>query len=167
MSVRSISLALLALAVASTACQPPAQEAGPLSEEDVAAIRAAADVWVQAFRDNDDATLVALYSDDAAIMPPNEPPVDGRAAIRAYHEADLLTVTEYSESIIEIDGRDGLAYIRGTSSMVGISEDGEPVTESGKFLVIFRKQPDGSWLVTHEIWNSDLPLPEEGTETGT
>jgi hypothetical protein len=32
MSVRSISLALLALALASTACQPPAQEAAGLSE---------------------------------------------------------------------------------------------------------------------------------------
>jgi ketosteroid isomerase-like protein len=162
--VRSISLALLAIALATTACQPPAQEAGPLSEEDVAAVRAADDLWVQAFRDNDDATLVALYSDEAVIMPPNEPAVEGRAAIQAYHEADLVTVMEYSESIVEIDGRDGLAYIRGTSSMVGRAKDGEPVIESDKFLVIFRKQADGSWLITHEIWNSDLPLPEQSAE---
>jgi uncharacterized protein (TIGR02246 family) len=160
-------LGALAFAIASTACQPPAQEAAPLSEEDVAAIRAADEAWIQAFRDNDDAALVALYSDDAVIMPPNEPAVEGRAAVRAYHEADLVTVTEYSESIIEIDGRDGLAYIRGTSSMVGRAEDGEPVIESDKFLVIFRKQADGSWLITHEIWNSDQPLPEESTESET
>jgi uncharacterized protein (TIGR02246 family) len=167
MKARTILLALLALAVATMACQPPAQEAAGLSEEDVAAIRAADDAWIQAFRDNDDAALVALYSEDAVIMPPNEPAVESRAAVRAYHEADLVTVTEYSESILEIDGRDGLAYIRGTSSMVGIGEDGEPVTESSKFLVILRKQADGSWLITHEIWNSDLPVPEGGAETGT
>ena len=48
--------------------------------------------------------------------------------------------------------------------MVGIGGDGEAVTESDKFLVILRKQADGSWLFTHEIWNSDQPLPGEGSE---
>ncbi|KPK82020.1 MAG: hypothetical protein AMS25_03810 [Gemmatimonas sp. SM23_52] len=165
MSTRSVLLAALALALASAACQPPVQEAGPLSEEDVAAIRAANDAWIQAFGDNDDAALVALYSDDAVIMPPNESVIEGQAAIQTYYEADAVTVTEYSESILEIDGRDGLAYIRGTSSMAGIDEAGQPVTESGKYLVILRKQADGSWLITHEIWNSDQPLPEEGSGT--
>ena len=163
MNARTPLLAALALALASAACQPPAQEAGPLSDEDVAVIRTANDAWIQAYRDNDVAALAALYSDDAAIMPPNGSVIEGRAAILAYHEA--VTVTEYTESILEIDGRDGIAYIRGTSSMVGMGEDGEPVTESDKFLVILRRQADGSWLFSHEIWNSDLPLPEEGSET--
>ena len=163
MNARTPLLAALALALASAACQPPAQEAGPLSEEDVAAIRAANDEWIQAYRDNDVAALVALYSDDAVIMPPNGSVIEGRAAILAYHEA--VTVTEYSESTLEIDGRDGIAYIRGTSSMVGIGGDGEAVTASDKFLAILRRQADGSWLFTHEIWNSDLPLPEEGSGT--
>ncbi len=129
----------------------------------MAAIRAANDAWIQAFRDNDDAALVALYSDDAVIMPPNESVIEGRAAILAYHEA--VTVTEHSESILEIDGRDGIAYIRGTSSTVRMGEDGEPVTVSDKYLVILRRQADGSWLFTHEIWNSPLPLAEEGSGT--
>jgi uncharacterized protein (TIGR02246 family) len=163
MSVRTISLALLALALVSTACQPPAQETAGLSDEDVAAIRDANEGWIQAFRANDNAALAALYSNSAVIMPPNESVIEGRAAILAYHGA--VTVTEYSESIVEIDGRDGLAYIRGTSSMVGRTEDGEPVTESSRYLVILRKQADGSWLFTHEIWNSDQPLTEEGANT--
>jgi hypothetical protein len=48
MSTRSVLLAALALAVASTACQPPAQQAGPLSEEDVAAITSASQAWAEA-----------------------------------------------------------------------------------------------------------------------
>ena len=143
----------------------PSQEAGPLSDEDVAAIRAANDAWIQAFRDNDDAALVALYSDDAVIMPPNESVIEGHAAIQAYYDADAVTVTEHSESILEIDGRDGIAYIRGTSSTVRMGEDGEPVTVSDKYLVILRRQADGSWLFTHEIWNSPLPLAEEDPGT--
>jgi hypothetical protein len=34
-----------------------------------------------------------------------------------------------------------------------------PIEEQGKFLQIYRKQSDGSWKMTREIYNSDLPLP--------
>jgi hypothetical protein len=34
-----------------------------------------------------------------------------------------------------------------------------PFDEQGKFLQIYRKQSDGSWKMTREIYNSDLPLP--------
>ena len=34
-----------------------------------------------------------------------------------------------------------------------------PFDEQGKFLQIYRKQGDGSWKMTREIYNSDLPLP--------
>ena len=158
MRTRSVMLGALALCVVTTACQPPAQEAGWLSEEDLAAIRAADEAWIQAFRANDDAALAALYSEDAVIMPPNGPAVEGRAAIQAYYEG--VNATEFTESIIEIDGCHGVAYIRGTSSTVSIGEDGEQVTESDKWLGILRRQADGSWLFTIEIWNSVLPRPE-------
>ena len=34
-----------------------------------------------------------------------------------------------------------------------------PIDEQGKFLQVYRKQGDGSWKMTREIYNSDLPLP--------
>jgi hypothetical protein len=36
----------------------------------------------------------------------------------------------------------------------------EPMTDSGKYMAIARRQEDGAWLWTAVIWNSDLPLPE-------
>ncbi len=38
----------------------------------------------------------------------------------------------------------------------------EPITDVGKFLAILRKQPDGSWLVSHAIYNADAPPPPMG-----
>jgi ketosteroid isomerase-like protein len=36
----------------------------------------------------------------------------------------------------------------------------QPITDSGKYLVLLSKQADGSWLISAVIWNSDMPLPE-------
>ena len=37
--------------------------------------------------------------------------------------------------------------------------DEQPIQDHGKFIEIRRKQPDGSWLISRDIFNSDLPLP--------
>jgi hypothetical protein len=36
---------------------------------------------------------------------------------------------------------------------------GQPVTDRGKYVSIWRKQADGWWKVVQDIFNSDLPLP--------
>ena len=167
MSTRSVLLAVLALAVASTACQPPAQEAGPLSEEDVAAIRAVPEAFAQAVLAGDWGTVAAGYAEDAVLMPPNGPAVEGRAAIRAWWEASSTpNMTQFTLPPTEIDGHGDLAYVRGTYAMTIVPEGApEPFQGSGKYVVILQKQSDGSWLVVVDIWNSDQPLPEEGSGT--
>ncbi len=160
MSARSILLAAFALVVTSTACQPPAQEAGPLSEEDVAAIRDFNDLVVEAVLANDASALTAVYTEDGVRMAPNEPAQQGRAAIQAAHEASRANVTKLSITPSEIDGLDGLAYVRGTYSAT-VAGEGMPQVV-GKYVWILRQQPDGSWLTAVGIWNHDQPLPEEG-----
>ena len=165
MSARNVVLAALALALVSTARQLPAQEAGPLSEEDVAAIRASAESFVEAVRAGDWAGMAALYTEDAVVMAPNEPAVQGRAAIEAWGGA-FPPNTDFSIEIVEIDGRGDLAYVRGTTSSTWMPEGAsEPIQETDKYVEIRRRQPDGTWLIAVDIFNSDLPLPEEGSGT--
>lgn len=161
MKVRTIVLAAVALAAASMACQPPAQEAGPLSEEDLAAIRAVPQSYTEAVLASDWTAVAAHYTEDAVLMAPNEPAIEGRAAIQASYEAMPVTVTEYTNTMVEIEGRGDLAYARGVISAVGTIEGmPEPVSDTIKYLTVLRKQPDGSWLVIRTCWSSDLPLPE-------
>jgi uncharacterized protein (TIGR02246 family) len=160
-SARTTLFAVLVLALASMACQPPAQEAGPLSEEDVAAIRAVPQSYTEAMLANDYAAVAALWAEDAVLMAPNEPLIEGRAAIQASYEAMPVTVTEYSNTMVEIEGRGDLAYARGVIAAAGTVEGmPEPVSDTIKYLAILRKQPDASWLLSRVCWNSDLPLPE-------
>ncbi|UCC48824.1 MAG: SgcJ/EcaC family oxidoreductase [Gemmatimonadota bacterium] len=164
MRARTIAFAVAALALASVACQPPAQEAAPLSEEDVAAIRAVPQSYTEATLANDYAALAAHWAEDAVNMVPNQSLIEGRAAIQARYEAVLGMVTEYSNTMVEIEGHGDVAYARGVSS-IAFTPKGmpEPVRDAIKYLAVLRKQPDGSWLFTHMCWNSDLPLPEQGS----
>lgn len=169
MSTRSIMLAALALALASTACQPPAQEAGPLSEEDVAAIRNMMEQeWTRSVLAGDVDAWAGLWVEDGVLMEPNAPAIVGREAIRGYL-ADFLaafSITDFSVVVDDVDGRGDLAYVRGTDT-VTYTAPGMPeaIGFDGKYLIILRRQPDGAWLAAVEIYNANLPLPEEGSGT--
>ena len=160
MKSRSLLPAVAALALTLTGCQVPPPEAGPLPDEDVAAIRASSDAWVQHVESGNWAALAALYTENAAFMPPNEAIAQGRIAIQAWMEA-FPRITEFSLTLDEIDGRGDLAFVRGTYSVTIHPEDApEPIRDTGKYVEIRRKQPDSSWLLAVDIFNSDLPLPE-------
>ncbi len=163
MSARSMLLAVLVLVVASTACQPAAQEeaSGALSDADIAAIRNTIDSFVQANLASDWAAAAALFNEDAVRMPAHEPMIVGRAAILASMEAEPVTFTQWSNEPLEIDGRGDLAYARGTYSL---TVAGMPQAV-GKYVWILRQQPDGSWLTAVGIWNLDLPLPQQSSGT--
>ena len=163
MRVRSFLAAALAVVLVTAACAGPAPEAGPLSEEDVAAIREFAGPAVtEILLAEDWASFAAGFTEDAVRMPPNEPLHQGRAAIEAWASANwgLLTPIAYTQEALEIDGRGELAYAWGSYSWTGeVPGVPEPITDVGKFLVILRKQADGTWLVSHAIFNADAPPP--------
>jgi len=160
--MKKYTLGMLALAVVSTACQPPAQEAAGLSEEDVVTLKADTQQFVESALGRDWDRLGKLYAEDAVLMLPNQPALVGREAIlQAWTKTPVsgLTVTP-----LEIDGSGDLAFIRGAYSMeLTIEGLPEPVSDKGKYVVILRRQPDGSWPAVIDMLNSDLPLPEVGS----
>jgi len=135
------------------------QETGPLSNEDVAAIRHLIDSYEEAVLAGDYDAAAALWAEDVIRMPPNAPMIEGRAAMLDEFEARTYVVKAFKQAFEEIDGRGGLAYARGPYSITTtIPGHQEPVSDSGKSLAILRKQEDGSWVITIACWNSDLPL---------
>jgi ketosteroid isomerase-like protein len=149
--------ALVGLALTVTACQ-----GGPamLSDADAAAIRAGSDTFAENVVSGNRAAVAALYTEDATLMPPNEAAIQGRANIQAWMEA-FPPVTQMDLTIEEMEGRGDMAFVRGTFTMT-LAPEGvpEPIQERGKYLEIRKKQADGSWLMTADIFNSDLPLPQ-------
>ncbi len=124
-----------------------------LSEDDAAAIRQGSSDFVMHAVAGDWDALAALYTEDAVVMPPNQELVIGRSAIRNLFS--VLTVSDFQLEPIEIDGCGDLAFARGSYSWTLRVGDGEPARDHGKWLTIWRKQPDGTWLLSQDIWNSD------------
>ena len=166
MFTRNALLASVAFALATTACQPSAQEAVGLSEADVAAIKSIGPAVDRAVLAGDWGAVVAVMTEDGSWMPPNSPAIQGRAALKAWVEAFDLTMTEHKLELFEVGGHGDVAYARGTYAetftLGGVTE---PIADVGKNLAVLRRQPDGTWLIAVWIWNSDLPLAEDGSET--
>jgi ketosteroid isomerase-like protein len=136
----------------STGCQRPAG----LSKADLAAVHQAQENDVNLTNAQDWKGDLALYAEDAVLMPPNQGAIQGKAPIQAWMEA-YPPISNLQEESLEIEGQGNLAYDRGTYSMTVTHVGAAPVQDHGKYLTIWRKQADGAWKVARAIYNSDLP----------
>jgi len=152
-------LIVLALATCAWLVSLPfeAQTGKGLSQADVRKINEINQTAMKAALAKDFETWAALFLDDAVVNPPNEPAVKGRAAIRAWLEK-LPPITEFKLNIVQVEGREDLAYVLGTYTMT-IAPPGAPgpVMDSGKFVTVVRRQADGQWLCAVDMFSSDLP----------
>jgi ketosteroid isomerase-like protein len=148
--------ALAAITVAA-GCQP---QPAALSSADIAAIRASEEAFTQNGRTRKDSANAALYSENAVLMPPHEPALTGRPAIRRWLAA-FPPMSDFGLTVVEIDGRGDLAYVRGTYALTIAASGKTPaLPDHGKYVEVRRKQADGSWLIVLDIFNSDLPAPK-------
>lgn len=160
-------LALLSLSVAFAMCAPASEEepeAEATVEADLEAIGGLREVYAAAVNAGDVDRLTDSFTEDAVVMPPNEPVVTGYEAIESWFEANFEQfTTELRVSSDEVEVVDGWAFDRGTYTLTLTPKaEGEPTEDNGKYIDILQKQPDGSWKYARSIWNSDRPFP--GTE---
>ncbi len=106
-----------------------------------------------------DAYARLYYADDARVLPPNHATVTGREAIAALLRSSG-PIQEYKLTILEIEGRNDLAYVHGAyQTTVTPPDAAAPVGDQGKYVEIWKKQRDGSWKVVLDVFNSDLAAP--------
>jgi uncharacterized protein (TIGR02246 family) len=146
------------LAIVGLALSASQRESGPLTDADRKGIQSVTDNFVRAVLAGDSVSAASAYTDDGMVLPPNGTAVQGRAAIRHFL-AGFPKVTTFNPKLVEIDGQGHLAYTRGTYELTVMRPGGKaPVKDTGKFIEIRRKEPNGSWLILRDFWNSDLAL---------
>jgi uncharacterized protein (TIGR02246 family) len=105
----------------------------------------------------DVAAKMRLYTAEAVLMPPEGPVVSGQEAIRRWHEVFFKKGTSPGTTKvdeIQIFGEWGFA--RGTfSGTVPSGPAGPPSSVSEKWLVVVRRQADGSWKIARDIWTQE------------
>ena len=151
--------ALLTLAVTSTAW---AQEKSSVAAEVRAAMAAVNTKFANAVKAGDAKAVTALYTDDAVAMPPNAPAMQGHEAIAGLFNAWFteMTVTDFALTTTEVVPAGDMAVETGTYNMtMKLKSGGDPLTDKGKFIVVWKRGSDGAWKLHRDIWNSDAPAP--------
>ena len=112
--------------------------------------------YVEAYSRGDAAAVADFYTEDAKILPPNMEMVSGKQAIQEFWKTAMeMGVKQINLETAEVVYDGNLAYERGVS-IATIEPKGEQArTERGKYLVVRKRQPDGSWKAAVDIWNSD------------
>ena len=154
--MRTNHIIMLLAVLSLTACQT----SGPavFSEADRAANEAISKALEEGVNSKDWAGVGATYTEDAVFMPPNGPEVEGRDNIQAFFKA-FLQVSDFNLKNVEVEGQGDMAYVRGAYTFTITPEGGSPITDSGKYLEIRKKQADGSWLIYRDMFNSNVELP--------
>lgn len=127
--------------------------------KDQAAIRERSDAFTKAFNAKDVDQVLGVYTENSTFMPPNEPVLRGKDALKIFY-GDLLKsgATNLKLDVGEVSGHGPLAYQSGTYEMDVKSPGGAADHDRGKYLFIARKL-NGSWRYEYMVWNSDLPAP--------
>lgn len=104
----------------------------------------------------------ACFAADAVQMPPNDPPNVGAESIQAWSGAFLAAFhAEFSlfPDEVNLTGANW-AFEHGTYTItLAPRTGGSPISDAGKYITIYHRQADGTWVMARDIWNSSNPLP--------
>ena len=131
----------------------------PSRAADEAAIAEFNKRYLQAINDGDIAMLSSLTTDEHIMIAPGRPPLVGKAANdeangRAFQQFRIDEAWAPVETVIAGDR----AYQRGTFTVAATPRAGGSTRNTrGNFLRIYRRQPDNSWRMTRDMFNSDAP----------
>jgi uncharacterized protein (TIGR02246 family) len=123
------------------------------------AIEATVDRYVAASNEGDAEALTALYADDAVLLPPDHEPIHGREAIGEFWRQGTDTGLEVSTLRLEVGG--DVAYLVGRYHLPPTEQE---EADSGQYVLCLKRQADGAWRLTADIWNGSGGSDERGAE---
>jgi ketosteroid isomerase-like protein len=114
--------------------------------------------WARAASEGTDLELIlSFWTDDAIVIPPDQPAFTGKAALRRYMEATLqipgFRIT-WTSSDVKFSPDAQMAYMFGRNSISMEASDGNRITNEGRAVTIWRREADGEWRCTVDIWNA-------------
>ena len=156
---RLLALATLILTVTSSA-SGGAGKGASISSSDAAAIRAVLERYRTGWLAGNPDTVRNCFTQDAVLLPHHGVlPVVGMAAINEFWfpvNSAKATIIKFVQTLDEVGGEGTLAYVRGRSEVAWRVEDGansQNWRNGGNFLVVLKKRADGTWLMSHLIWD--------------
>lgn len=118
---------------------------------DERAVRGVHSTWIDAVNAGDLARLLSLMADDVVFLNPGRSPLgrDGFSAnfSAAHEQVRIRCISELEEVVIVGE----VAYTRSRDSLtVSPRAGGEESRLAGDRMTVYRKQPDGRWLLARD-----------------
>jgi uncharacterized protein (TIGR02246 family) len=158
MTTWALQVQAIGLGLGLTACS---QGSAPAIGGSRQGIEAAVRRYVEASNQGDADALASLYADDAMLLPPDHEPVRGRAAIGDFWRQGTDEGLEVTTLAVEVEG--DLGYLVGRYHLPATDE--EPA-DSGKYVMCLKRQRNGAWKLTADIWNRSGESEDEGNGRG-
>lgn len=117
--------------------------------------------WSDTAKDVD--KWLSYYAPDASVYPQGMPIATDSGAIRKVI-TDMVSMPgfslHWSAAKADVSTSGDLGYTSGSYEMTMNDAAGKPMTEKGKYVTVWKKQPDGQWKAVQDIFNSDAAPPE-------
>ena len=132
-------------------------------DADVKAIEANETQWNQDWLAKDANKITAHYADDAVLIVPGAPAVNGKDAITkslAGMLADPALSLKFQTAKTDVAKSGDLAYTQGSYTLTFTDpQTKQVINDHGNYVTTYRKQTDGSWKAVADIATSDVPPP--------
>lgn len=151
--MRAVSLLLCTILV--TGCYPQTVT----TEADAEAITAVFAEFDAAVAAGDLDRILTWYADDVVSMPPDMPARVGIDAMRASMQENMDQFTfELTSQVeeVEVAGDMAVALVSWSETLTPKAE-GDVMDMQGKWIVVFKRQADGSWKCWREMWSTYEP----------
>lgn len=98
--------------------------------------------------------MVDSYTDDAIFVGPGVPAIEGRGALLDAARGFAISSMEITADSTLGDG-DFAATVGSANWMAGPTGSDAP-TQRRRFLMVWRREPDGRWRFARELLNEDV-----------
>ncbi|MFI5187723.1 MAG: YybH family protein [Chitinophagales bacterium] len=101
--------------------------------------------------------IVSYWTDDAVVLPPGQPAVEGKEALRQFVKESVnipgFNITWKSSKVhLSPDGK--MAYMYSENLMTMNDSTGKKISMPGRGYTVWRKESDGNWKCVVDIWNN-------------
>jgi uncharacterized protein (TIGR02246 family) len=151
------------LAVASAAFLSGCARPGPNLQAEGEALKQLSRDWSARTATGNTDAILAYWAEDAVMMPPDGPALEGKAAIRQFVEAAAKLPgfkISWEPLTVHVARSGDLAYMIERNVTTMNDPTGKPVTKHGKVVTVWRKDAGGEWKNVVDMWN-DAPAPKK------
>lgn len=157
--LRTLVAALAALAALAVLASVSPAFGAPGGDQNRARVERLGKSFTDAFNRGDIPGVGALYAPDAMAFPPESDVVKGRPAIEAMWKGVRdMGIASMDFNVVDVQSSGTLMVETGRANLHVAGAGSAQATVTVKYVVVWRKQKDGKWKISHDIWNS-LPTP--------